>query len=343
MKDSVENPNYYVTVRKYDSNGRNPIDYDVTPAVISIDFSHQEKELAVRATIDFFDADVNGSKLSQLMDSRATGYFFVMITAKDGTKSEQVFQGTVWDISSKETLDDSAFTVKLYDCLIYLQESEDSEFFAAGMKTEDIVHKIGNRWSLTFHYDYRSITHEKLVMRGKISDFLLTDVLDQVKKSTGKKYVVLAEKSYARIRTVGQNDTIYTISSKNNATEVRKYLTLNGAITKVIVLGTENDDAKTPVEATVYGNTRKYGTLQSILSKDEDTTLDKAKKEAQNIIADAEPSWEYDIKAPDIPWIKKGDLVKVKTTSLNGSYIVTSISREINNRGKTMTLTVVKK
>ena len=315
----------------------NQIKYDVTNALIALDFSEQEKQMAVSATIELCDMKVNGITLSSLLSPPN----FVSIVASDGQQTDSVFTGFIWEISPKDSLTDANITIKCYDQLIYWQESEDAIFFTAGRKTTSIMSELAKKWGFTLNYQYEDITHEQLVLRGAIADFITADILDPIQKSTGKKYAIRSEKGTIFIRHVGQNNTVYTISQKENATEVRRYKTMNGVVTQVIILGTADDDGKSPIEATQTGDTGKYGTLQKILTKSEDTDISKSKAEAKSIIdTDGKPKWEYDIKAVNIPWIRKGDKVRVETQKLNGWYIVKSISREISNRGQIMSLTV---
>lgn len=332
MTPSVENPLYLAYVITADRK------YNVTNAIVSLDSSEQEKQIAACMTISLVDADVDGKRLSDIIKPRHR----VIVEAYDGKKKDEVFRGYVWDISTKESLTAADFSLKCYDNLIYWQESEDSDFFAGGKSTEDIIKSIAAKWGIRLTYEYESITHEKLVLRGAIADFITADILDTVQKRTGQKYILRSEKDTVIIKTVGTNETVYNIVRAYNATELRRYISLNGVTTQVVILGTASDDAKTPVEATIRGETEEYGTLQKIVSKSEDTTLEDAKEEADTIIKeDGKPKWEYDVTATDIPWIRKGDKVKVVTETLNGKFIVKSISRDISNRGKTMSLTVV--
>ena len=333
MSASVENPKY--TVYIITSSKR----YNVTNALISLDISEPEGQMAVSVSLNLYDADVNGSKLSDLIFLRNR----VVVLADDGKKSATVFTGYVWDISPKETLVDAEFTVKCYDNLIYWQESEDSDFFPEGKSTKDIVKSIATKWGIGLTYEYESITHEKLVLRGFIADFMTGDLLDTVKNRTRKKYIIRSHADRVIIRPVGSNETIYKIKAENNAIECRSYVSLNGMITKVVILGTESDDSLTPVEGSYSNGTHNFGTLQKIISTGESMTLEEAKKEALNIINEnSYPKWEYDISAADIPWIRKGDKVHVEIGKLKGYFIVKGIGREISNRTKTMTLTVVK-
>ena len=311
--------------------------YELTNALISLDFSEQAKQMAVSATIELCDVKVNGVPLSSILSPPN----FVNIDASDGQSTEPVFKGFIWDISPKSSLSDENITIKCYDQLIYWQESEDAIFFSAGRTTSSVLSEIAEAWGFRLKYFYEDITHEQLVLRGSIADFITADILDPIQRSTGKKYVIRSDNGNISVIYVGNNQTVYHLSKSNNATEVRRYKTMNGVVTQIIIIGTADDDGKSPIEATHRGETSNYGTLQKFIIRSEDTDIIKANDEAKSIIAtDGVPKWEYDIIAVNIPWIRKGDKVRVETDKLDGFYIVTSVSREISNRGQLMTVTV---
>lgn len=315
--------------------------YNVSKAVISLDTSEQEKQLAVCATIELCDVEVDGKRLSELIFPPNRVWIFVH--DKEANLNREVFRGYIWEMSPKESLTDNNLTIKCYDMLIYWQESEDSIFFSSGKGTKSILSELSKKWGFNLQYDYENEIHGKLVLRGAIADFVTADILDPIQKASLTKYVMRSEKNTVVIKPVGQNETVYTIGSSWNATEVRRYISMNGVITQVVILGTADDDDKSPVEATYTGYTSAYGTLQKIITKQEDTDIRASKAEAQNIIAnEGAPKWEHDIKAVDIPWIRKGDKVVISTKTLMGTFIVLSVNREISNRGKNMTLTVTR-
>lgn len=334
MTTSTENVTYSVTIYKPTKK------YNVVNVLVALSFSDQEKQIANCVTIGLADVDAGTKKqkLSDIISPRDR----VVITAYDGEKSGEVFRGYIWDITRKTALTEADFSLKCYDNLIYWQESEDSDFFAEGRSTKDIMSTLADKWGIKMKYEYESITHEKLVLRGAIADFVTADVLDTVKDRTGKGYVIQSIEDTVSIKTAGMNETIYSIVEGKNAIDVKSFCTLNGVTTQVVILGKASDDAKTPVEATISGNTDTYGTLQKVISRNEDTTLEAAKEEANNIIKkDGKPKWEYEVKATDIPWVRKGDKIHIEVGPLNGDYIIRSIDREYKNQGKTMTVTVV--
>ena len=333
MKASAENPIYTT----YIIAGQNK--YNLTPVVVSLDFSDQKKQMAQCVTIGLMNVQVDGQWLTSLLKVRQR----VFVYADDGTKNEEVFRGYVWIRPYKSGLTDRIITLKCYDDLIYFQESEDAVYFSAGKSSKDVLSTLCGNWGVKLDYKYESITHSKLALRGNLADIIMADVLDLVKDRTGKKYVIRSEKGTVKVLQEGTNSQIYSFKLGQNAISTSSECTMNGMVTKVKILGKADDQTdREPVEATVSGNTSGYGTLQKVISRSENTALADAKKEAQSIIKEnGGPKWEYELKAPDVPWIRKGDKVYVNAGDIYNRYLIaTSVDRTIDNKGKIITLTL---
>lgn len=335
MKASLENPIYTVYLVKGNSK------YNLTPTVVGLDFSDQKTEMAQSVNINLMNIQVNGQWLSSLLRVRQR----VFIYADDGTKNDEVFRGYIWTRTYKSALTDREITLKCYDNLIYWQESEESIYFSPGKSTKDVCSNLCSKWGVKLEYSYSSITHSKLALRGKLADIFTSDLLDLVKDRTGKKYVIRSAKDVVQVRAEGSNSAVYHFRKSEGAVSTRSEQTMDGMVTKVVILGKADDQSdREPVEATINGKTGEYGTIQKLISRDSNTSLADAKKEAQGILKeDGEPKWEYELKAPDIPWLRKGDKVYVHAGDIFDSYLIaTSVSRTIDNNGKTMSLTLEK-
>lgn len=313
--------------------------YNVTPAIESIDISDQKKQIAKCVTIQMMNTKVGDKWLTGLL----TVPNRVFVYANDGTKEVEVFRGFVWTRSYKSSQTDRTFQLKNYDNLIYFQESDHSAYFSSGKSTKTVCTALCDDWGVKLEYTYESITHSKLPLRGKLADIITADLLDLVKDRTGKKYVILSEKDVVQIKPVGSNSTIYHFKAGQNAIQTSSVCTMDGMVTKVIILGKADDNDRVPIEATVSGDTAQYGTLQETISRSENTSLADAKKEAQSIIDEkGTPKWEYELRAADIPWIRKGDKVYVDAGDMSGYYIVTGIERTITGKKREMTLDLEK-
>lgn len=335
MAASQENPVY--TVYLVDGNNK----YNITPAVVSIGTSNQEKQLAQSVDLTLLNIKTStGKTLCELLTVRRR----VFVYADDGEKKDEVFRGWTWTRYHQSTLEESALKIKCYDNLIYLQESESSYYYSKGKSTKAVMKDIANNWGIKIKYSYSSITNPKLVLRGTLSDMIISDILNPVKNRTGTKYTIYSQKDVMYVAPVGSNTKIYKIESKNNAVEVKSEKTMDGMVTKVKILGSAEKSGKVPVAATVKGDTKKYGTLQKIITKDSDDSLSDAKKEANAIIqVSGKPFEESYVTAPDIPWIKKGDMVYVNAGHISKKeLIVAGIERDISNKKKVMTLTLTK-
>lgn len=313
--------------------------YNVTPAVVALDRSEEEKQIAQSVKLQLMDVQVSGSKLSSLIKTRSRVYIY----ADDGTKKEEVFRGYIWARTYNNSLTDMELLYKCYDNLIYFQESDDSAYYSSGKKTKDVMTALCKKWGIKLEYSYESITHAKLVLRGKLSDIFTADILDLVKDRSGKKYVIRSEKDVMQVKTRGDNTTIYHFLEKQNTTQTSSSETMDGMITKVVIVGKANSNGREPVEATIKGKTDQYGTLQKIIDRDSNTSLADAKKEAQSIIDEnGKPHTEFEVKAVDVPWIRRGDKIYVQAGDMKGYYIVTGISRTIGNKANEMSMTVEK-
>lgn len=309
--------------------------YNLTSAVVALDRDDNNKEIAQRVVITLTNVQVGNIWLSSILKARDR----IFIYALNNGKEEEVFRGFFWKRNYLSSLTDREIQYTCYDNLIYLQESEDSLYFSSGKSTKDITRTICEKWGIKLTYSYESITHTKLPLRGNLADILRADILDEVKRKTDKKYVVLSDKDTMYIKRVGSNTTVYHFVSGKNVISAASGWTLDGVITQVVILGKADKDDREPVEATVSGKTAEYGTLQKVITLGSNTSLADAKLEATNIINEnGEPTWEYKIVAADIPWIRKGDRIYVSAGDVIGYKIVTDISRTASNQKCTVTM-----
>lgn len=333
MKPSKENPDYSVVL-----NISNTERYEITPIIVSLELSHQKEQLAQTATITVMNIKYKNSWPNAMFQVRQR----VFIYANDGERHEEVFRGWIWSTSYTSATESRELVLRCYDNLVYLQESEESAFFPAGYATKDVVANLFSRWGIPLQYNYTGITHSKLALRGALADLITSDVLDPVRKQTGLKPAIVMEKDTVVIRTAGDNETFYAVVGASNAIHTKSGATMDGMTTQVVILGTSDNAGKTPVEAIVAGDTAKWGTLQKLQDRDQDTTLANAKAEAQTIIDESgKPKQEYELRCSDIPWVRKGDKIYVSVGGIyNKTLIVWGIDRQISDEHRDMTLTM---
>ena len=314
------NPKYTVAIITQDSTR-----YTVTEAMTRLYRQENDGEIAQRVTIGLANVLVNGRYLSAIFNVRNR----VFVYADDGEKNEEVFRGFVWERSYSSRKRE--LTLTCYDNLIYFQESEEYQYFSAGYSTKSICGTLCSKWGVTLIYNYQSITHPKLPLRGTLSDIFLTDLLEEVKKKTGAKSVMRSKQDAVYIDSVGSNKTVYKLyrGEGGNAIDAGDTTTMQGMVTKVVILGKEDDNERAPIADTATADTDSYGTLQKILNVSSGTDLAEVKKEAAEILNEkGNPKQTFSVEAVDIPWIRKGDKVQVVAGEMNGHFIVKSISHD---------------
>lgn len=302
----------------------------------NIAWEENENELATRLNLTVRDVkltkEAGGTtkRLSKLLALCTAVYVYAKY---GGQKKKEVFRGTIWQWSHSQVNDDEII-ITAYDPLYYLQKSEDYALYSAGQTTKAICQDVLSNWGVPLGtFNAPSITHEKLALKTKKISAILMEVLDKAKLKLGANYVIRSTKGKCEILGMGQNETIWTFGADTNLMTAQDTYSMMNLITKVVILGKEDKDGakRPPIEATEYGK-KDYGTLQKIMTLGSNT-LEDAKKEAKEIIADkGKPERKMHLISPDFPEIRKGDRIRVVTDKVNGYFFVLSVSHNATNQ-----------
>lgn len=299
--------------------------HDVTNAVVSLKLSDGSNELAQKASVEIVNILVNGV---WFLNQVNLGDQLLVFASDSENSNQEIFRGTIWDWDYKSSKD-KLLKLTAYDHLIYTQKSKDNRFYKAGKSTKSIVADVASDWGIPISYNYSSITHEKVLIKNKTISDIFIDLLDEAKKkSGGEKYIIRSTKGTMYIMRRGSNSRIYQFHAKENAISTTHKKSLDGVVTRVLITGKEGTDTHAPVEATINGNTN-LGVLQEIITRDADTTLGDAKKEASGILAEkGAPKESFGLSAPDVPWLRKGDAIYLQAGNLIGTFFITSITHD---------------
>lgn len=301
--------------------------------VTDLGWEHNEKELAARISFTAVNEKVEDKYLSDLLKPGC----MVAIFASDGQKEDEVVRGNIVDWKVSDSGGERKVTIKAYDTLYNLQQSQDCVYYSAGSQTQTVVTNLMEQWGIPCEYGAASVSHEKLVYKSKNQSDILTDVLDDAVKKGIDKCLIRSEKGVAKIVTYGNNATVYCFDVDNTLNNSHS-LSTAGMVTRVKVVGQADDDGRSSVEATLNGLT-DYGIRQKIYTRDKDATLAEAQKAAQEILdEDGSLQESISVQAADIPWVYKGDLVHISAGSLDGYYYVIGISHDIDAMSMTMQL-----
>lgn len=322
------NPIYSVIVKK--ANG---ITYHLKEIMTDLVTSHGKDDLAERALITLANIKTGNGYIKNLISLRDTVYIYADV----GNGNQEVMRGLVWERSLTEDSTDDSFKLTCYDNLIYFHNSKDNFFSKKGKRTEDVIKSIAAKWGVSVSYNYTSITHGKLSFHNESIADIIVSVLNEAKKQTGADYVIRSEKGTLFIGYAGGTSQAYKIEKKNNAISAEYTETMDGMITKVLIVkaesvsknGSDEESGKYLTVTSVKKNTDSYGTLQTIIVKGKDEELADVQKEANETLNEkSTPTIECDITAVNNPFIKKGQQVYVNTSNIKGYCIVNSIEHD---------------
>lgn len=316
--------------------------YDISNLIENLGWEEPEKELAARITFTAKNDKVSKSRLSSLAKP---GCFIFLMYSYQGKNKKEAVRGKIeeWNPSAKLTADE--MKIKAYDELRDLQESEDDIYYSSGIGTRSAITQIFDKWKIPLEsYSGPDITHGKLRYCGQKLGSVIVKILDEAKKKGGGKAIIRAVKGKVKVMSYGENKTVYHFEEAGNLISISDKITLSGMVTRVKVLGEADDDDRRPLEATVDGDT-KYGIRQKVYKRGNDESLEDAKKAAQEILDEkGKPEEEIKVQAPDMPDVRKGDLIHMKSSAVGTGYFhVLSINHDCDSGKMTMTLEKTKK
>lgn len=149
--------------------------------------------------------------------------------------------GVVWECTSKSK-ESKHMDVLVYDRTIYLARSEDEYLFPAGQTASQRLRKYASDWGIKLAAVPDTKTKlKKAVYRPRPIFKMITADLQETVKSGGDMYIPRMSPSGLQLFKVGSNKTVWELQSIEELTQTR---TLEGAITKVKVIGTEDRKEK---------------------------------------------------------------------------------------------------
>lgn len=308
--------------------------YNIKDYVQNLGWEENENEISVRCSFTIRNDKTSKGRLSKLIKPGC----LIGIFATVGKKEDEVARGTVVEWNPQKTNSQENLKIVSYDALYSLQKSQDNKFYASGTGTKSIITGLLEEYEIpTKKYSGPNVSHGKLKYNSSYVSDIILDVLDDARKKGAGKYIIRAKKGYADVVERGGNDTVYVFKA-NNSQSVSTSMTTADLVTRVKVIGKEDDEGQSPVEATLNGQT-KYGIRQRIYTRSEDESTADAQKAAQEIM-DENGTIEKKItlQAPDVPWIRKGDLVYVTVGVADSYFFVKGIRHDCDTYSMTMDL-----
>ena len=302
---------------------------DLQPFLRSLSWEENDGELAVRLQAELQNQQLAGGKrLHQLIPLGGQ----VFLYADWGSGQQEIFRGTVfaWDYRIDPL---EHFTITAYDQLIYLMKSKDDRFYKAGQTAKTVIQDIAKAWGIPLGtVQGPDVTLAKQVFRGETLADMIYSVLNEAKKKGSGKWIVRSKQGKIDVIRPGQNTSIYVFSAYTNVESIEDRQDIEDLVTRVKIIGAEDSEGKAPVVATLDGRT-EFGILQEVVYQRQYDTPAAAKSAAGDILKErGKPRKGRKVIAPDLPFLRRGDKVKVEAGTLIGYYIVSSVTHNATNR-----------
>jgi hypothetical protein len=301
----------------------------LAPVLRSLSWEENDGELAVRLEAEIQNKRMKDGKWLHQKISLGSR---VVLLAEWGEGWKEIFRGTVfsWDYRTDPL---GHFMVTAYDQLIYLTKSKDDRYYKTGMTAKAIIQDIAKAWGIPLgNIEGPDAALAKQVFRGDTLADMIFSVLDQAKKRGAGKWIVRSKQGKIDIIRPGQNSPVYCFTADTNVDSIEDRQDIEDLVTRVKIVGAENSEGRAPVVTQLDGRT-EFGTLQEVVYQRQFDTLAAAKSAAEDILSErGQPRHRRKVLAPDLPFLRKGDKVKVVAGTLNGYYIVSSIIHDVTNR-----------
>ncbi|OXS53556.1 phage portal protein [Cohnella sp. CIP 111063] len=232
----------------------------------------------------------------------------------------------VWDCHSSNT-GRKHLNITAYEKTIYLAKSEDERLMPGNQTATERIKQYAMSWGIPVGNIVD--TREKLARNIKRSQTILSMIMEDLKETVdkgGAMYRVRMTSRGLELFEVGGNSVIWELGALEEVTQNR---TLEGAITKVKVIGPqESENAVAKTLAVMEKDIEKYGTLQKLIMDSKIETVEQARKVAAKTLLGMQETMS--VTALDINTVRAGDRVRLN----NSELIVTKVRHQLGNPGR---------
>lgn len=224
-------------------------------------------------------------------------------------------------------------TVTMYDRTIYLAKSEDEYVFPSGMKANERMRRYAEDWKIPLgNLPDTGVKLAKAMYRSETIYAMIMKDLKETAKKGGPMYRPRMTSGGLELVEIGSNATVWSLEPSENVMNVMQKRTLEGAVTKVKVLGTKavGDDAAAQVLAVEEGDSAELGTLQKIVQDSSFQSVSEAKEAAHAMLTGVQET--ISVTSIDINTIRAGDKVDLAGSGM--ALIAMSVRHELGDPGK---------
>lgn len=296
--------------------------------VKSITLEDSLDEIAYRAIVTLEYTKYFPRDIALGQDIRISGYLYGQHEFKP-----YLHNAVLWEIESNWQTH-KELTLVIYDKCIYMK-SEEEYLWQAGLTATKRIQKYLQDLGLKIGtLEDTKVKLPKTIYRAQSILSMVRDDLRVTVTKGGDMYRLYMSPNGVELRklgsNLGSNGKTYEFSTEGNVNifEISQKRTLENMISKVKVLGNAPDDMKSPLLATITGDTQ-YGVVQKILQDNDVDNVSEAKEKAKLLLSGKEETFTFTTIC--IPQIRAGDKVRLNTMEL----IVYEVRHEIGEVGRT--------
>ena len=326
----IRNLKYRITLVR--ETGEKLLLNDITT---DLQWGDYDKEIAARGSLTVANIVYNGEPMTSIIKMNTK----FIIEVDWGQGFDEVFRGSTFR-KTYNRQNVKAIQLMLYDDIYYLQRSKEQRYITDGTACNTAIDAILSSWGVPNVNNAPTNAMLKRMFRSDTIADEIYSLLDEAHSKGSEDYNVRSIKGSVIIDENGINAEIPVIDITNTE-GVQDEQNIENIVTRVrIMLNITKDEEASPQQA-VLENNIQFGTFQDIQYMQSTGSLEDAKATAQATL-DANSVVHQYIMIPsvvDVPWLRRGDIVKVVTDAITGYYNVLTVQHNASRR--TMNLEVV--
>ena len=312
--------------------------YDLRDYITDLGWEEPENEVASRLTFTVANDKLKTQTLAHFLQLG----MLCKIQARAGSKQkyQSVASGYVTSWTNAHSSSGDLVSIRAYDKLYNLQQSEDYFYFTNGTSSKTRFQRISSKWGISLNYKVSSVSLGKMAYKNESLSSILKDVLDRTERKINKPILIIGSGGKLNVIYYGTNmDANTYILTSRAIISINYQRSTEGMVTQVVVYSQDSkDDKRKNALATVKGNT-KFGIRQKIVVKSKDDSLKEAKADAKKEIKkNGQIITNITVKAVDIPFVHKGDRTIIQAGGLKGDYYVLGVSHDCYSGTMTLNL-----
>lgn len=306
---------------------------DLTPIATKLGWEEGENELAARVSVKIYNGEYKGQLISEIVQPGMPLFVYYSI---DGGDYEEAVRATVEKWRPAFSNEQSVLDITAYDMLNALRHNQDNKHYREGTGTKAIITDILDSWEIPYDYKGPDEQHGKTDFKHRyLSDMILTALKEAKQKGAGV-YFARAKEGVVEIIPRGTNETVYHFDELDNAVSISDSFDASKIVTCVVIVGKSDEEGHQAVEATVNGKT-EYGHRQIIYEMPKDKSLEEATQTANEMLKEkGSLDRKTTLAAPDLPFLRKGDKIRVRAATVNGYFFVKSIRHNAEDQKMTL-------